>query len=497
MVKLKEHILPPNYPDDVLQTIHVHERNVSVVSESNSPNPLELGDLTRLDRNSNAKGILSMMSLVAFSDEGRLGIEEIIANRQTGAPPARTEYEIGLLVKSGLMLESSGNYYLSDLGKIEIKRNEMMNPKHANEILNRALEDIKANPPNLPPEVYSKEEFRWSWDTVKNLIERILKNNAYRKLDIALLGAPTVALFLSKCPELVNHVSMFDINSEMVNLVNDLNVTNIHAAHYDAIYPIHEATSHNYDVVITDPPWHVEHYMLFVDRAWEWLRPLGEAYVAFFSHETRPEAGSEIKALRGRFDNGFEQWGFEERFFGYEIPSYEAAAFSKQGVHAIKRANYGALMHLVREPGSRSETCLTQEAADKLISEHTIKLFAAKANKHLDVYVRKEELEIQHPAITGELLSGGEIFPNTSRSSRREANINLMDEHHHAWRVNYPGLFAIAAQQLLDGANQDDVMASLLILGSEEGELSNDFADAYVQMVRDFLSQQGLLEESV
>lgn len=497
MVNIRERILPPDYPEDVLQTIHVQEKGHLVHNEAHMPNPLELGDLTRLDRNSNAKGILSMMSLVAFSEEGQLGIEEIIANRQTGAPPARTEYEIDLLVKSGLMQEVNGKFSLSNLGKIEIKRNEMMDPKHANQILNRALEDIKTNPPDLPPEVYSKEEFRWSWDTVKNLIERILKNNAYRKLDIALLGAPTVALFLSKCPELVNHVSMFDINSEMVNLVNDLNVANIHAAHYDAIYPIHEATSHNYDVVITDPPWHVEHYMLFVDRAWEWLRPLGEAYIAFFSHETRPEAGSEIKALRNRFDNGFEQWGFEERFFGYEIPSYEAASFSRQGVHAIKRANYGALMHLVREPGSRDETCLTQEAADKLVSEHTVKLFAAKAKKHLDVYVRKEELEIRKPTITDKLLSGGEIFPNTSRSSRREAGINLMDEHHHAWQVNYPGLFAIAAQQLLDGANQADVIASLLILGSKENDFSDDFADAYVQMVIDFLNQQGLLEESV
>lgn len=211
MVNIRERILPPDYPEDVLQTIHVQEKGHLVHNEAHMPNPLELGDLTRLDRNSNAKGILSMMSLVAFSEEGQLGIEEIIANRQTGAPPARTEYEIDLLVKSGLMQEVNGKFSLSNLGKIEIKRNEMMDPKHANQILNRALEDIKTNPPDLPPEVYSKEEFRWSWDTVKNLIERILKNNAYRKLDIALLGAPTVALFLSKCPELVNHVSMFDI----------------------------------------------------------------------------------------------------------------------------------------------------------------------------------------------------------------------------------------------------------------------------------------------
>lgn len=451
---LREHFYIPN-TTGLLESIRLDDGEV----ETGRTNSLE--NLTRLENNPAAISTLSLLSLIYHNnDQHCLSEAEIIALRAGGAPPARTREELDLLAKSGLLknklLEGISYYGVTGNGKIDLEINRVLNPALVRARLEQVYQEILVNPPRLPDEVYGLEEFRWTWDSVRDLVERILADNAYRKIDVALLGAPTVALFLAQCPELVNSVAVFDKNAMMVDHINQLQIPNITAVNYDATDPVSTSQFHRFDAVVTDPPWHVEHYALFTDRSWEWLKPLGYCYVALFSYETRPEATGEIKRLQQAFINsGFSIQMFLPEFFGYQVPKYEQRSFEKAGINVSERGKYGVLCVLRRDLGSRENSCTSAELANKLEEEIPIVVDQKPdlVNQHLTVWLQRDQMDAPIEPLTEsdviELQSEG-IMEDTSRSKRRERRVNVLTEGHEGFICNKPEVLLVLIAQYLN-----------------------------------------------
>lgn len=485
-----------NIPDLVINSMAPDE--LDAVDPAKSPSAER--NLTRVDRNPAAIATLGLLSLIYFAKNSSLTESEIIALRTGGAPPQRTREELEQLVEVGLIIKNESQeskaggavYLVNGPGSIEIALNQVQNPETVTTVIDQVYRDIVANPPDLPKEVYGLEEFRWTWDSVRDLVMKMMKENAFRKLDIALLGAPTIALFLTRCPQIVSSVAVFDKNIDMVKYVNGLGVDNIKATEYDALDPTGITQRHRFDAVVTDPPWHTEHYTLFADRAWEWLRPLGRVYMAMFSHETRPEAAGELAFLLRQFiGNGFSMRGMEDEFFAYTVPTFEARAFEKAGIQVKSRGSYGTLWVMSRNTGMRTSLCTTMELAEKLREEINFKL--GDANAGLTVWLNSDQLAA--PLLSNSQMQITPIgtMSNTSRSLRKAQGINAITSDHDALKINNPGLFAFIAGQLLSGNGQDAVEVNLRTLTSESEDFVDQLSGQWVTSVLECLKQEGII----
>lgn len=397
-----------------------------------------------LDIHKNPTALATLRLLCQINDSASpLSEAEIIEKRVGGIYPTRTVEEINLLNTNGLINNISENpnkFIISNLGSIELSLNNVIGPEHVNRRLNAALSSVINEPPVLPPEKYGNEEFRFTWESVYKLMKSIYEDNAYRNIDIALLGSPLIGVFMSRCPDIFNNISVFDINQDMVKLINKNHNGNgkIIASCYDALIEFPRTLVGRYDAFIMDPPWHNEHYCLFVDRAWDALRSLGRVYMSTFAPETRPEASEELRYLYDRFmKGGFALISIVPEFFGYAIPAYERLVFQAEGIQANSRGNYGQLVVLERRQ-NRNDICLTEELVDKLIIEKNIEL-KGKGDQTLTLWLENViESDTLKAPLNLTLLNAGEVYTTTSRSQRRKDGVNILTNKQVAYNTTNP-----------------------------------------------------------
>jgi len=423
------------------------------------------GFLVDVFRNPSASATLSLLSLIHFAEEP-LSMAKIIASRPGGIYPTRTQEEIELLFKAGLIeisplsSKEEKKYQTTPAGKIEIALNQIQNPKLINAQLDKALERLRNNPSSLPPEDYGNEEFRFTWKSIRRLIRKILADHAYRKINIVALGTPLVAIFLSQCPDIINTLSCLDINPMLTSLVNNLGEANISALTYDARHEPPITLQNRYDALIMDPPWHSEYYLQFADRAWQLLRPLGKVYMSIFSPETRPEAKQELTELYSRFTTGgFFLYAIIPEFFGYQVPEFEQKVFREQGIPVSSRGDYGTLVVLERN-FQREEPCLTSDMEEKVNQEKSITL--TYKNRRMTIWTNNNHnCSPNTEPLTITPFNEGKTYLSTSRSQRKKDKINGLNGNQVAFSINHPEIVIFIWNLRQQNKSEEEIVALL------------------------------------
>lgn len=402
------------------------------------------GDGVDLDMHRNPAALATLRLLEQVHGAHReLSEGEIIQNRVGGIYPARTVDEVAILTRLGLLNEVDTNptrVKTSKLGEMELALNNVLSKEQVEQSLKAALASLKEDPPELPAEKYGNEEFRFTWESVYELLMTIYEHNAYRKINIAAVGSPMIGVFMSRCPSNIGNVCIFDINGEIVDSINELgnkkqkkgkpkSKPRVIATEYNALDQFPPSLGGRFDAFIMDPPWHNEHYCLFTDRAWEALRKFGRVYMSMFSPDTRQEASKELKTLFQRFmAGGFGIISVIPEFFGYSIPEFEKAVFKANGIDVSSRGNYGQLVVLERGL-ERDETCITPEMTKKLVEERCIQL-AGKSGKSSSLWLPQESTPKWNVPLNIEIKNNGQVYTTTSRSQRRVDGVNLITGDH-------------------------------------------------------------------
>jgi hypothetical protein len=101
---------------------------------------------------------------------------------------------------------------------------------------------------------------------------------------------------------------------------------------HDLFFPIENFRQH-FDLIIADPPWYVDFYSAFLQRASESLKNNGEMFLSIFPKLTRPEAIQERKVITDTASNlGFELIATTERYFNYSTPRFEMLSLKAEGI---------------------------------------------------------------------------------------------------------------------------------------------------------------------
>ncbi len=429
---------------------------------------------------------LNLLAQIFFANRP-LTAAEIIAQRRGGVYPTRTMEEISLLVKTGLIepvldgeTDTLQKYAVTELGKMELSLQGVMPRSFVTNRLREAKESLEIEPPELPDEQYGFEEFRFTWESIFELLKRIYEHNAYRRINIALIGAPLVAFFMSRCPELVSNVSVFDINSEIVKRVNQLDSNGkIVAVRYNVVDAIPPMFSGRYDAVVIDPPWHIEHYAAFADRAWNLLRPFGRLYMSTFAPATRPEATEELSYLYKLFmEGGYRIIAIIPEFFGYAIPPFERKVFEAQGIKVQTRGNYGQLV-ILEKGEKRDAPCLNEELAAKLYQEEVAILNLNGTNVTLWIGRNTNPNE----TLRIEIFDGGRVFTTTSRSKRRRLGVNLLTPDHIAYRCSNPRKLRLIYEYWKRGVDPSSVVGKIdgMEISPDEVEVAYRFFNELIK----------------
>jgi len=398
-----------------------------------------------LDRTQNpsAFATIDLLSIINASELPR-SISEILEQRNGGIYPTRTSEELQILEDSRLIDRVDGEkgqaFRISNLGRMELLLQGVKNPLDVQRAIRRAFVDIGKCPPELPQEKYGIEEFRFTWDSVADLMNKIIKDNSHIKPKVLALGVPTVHYFASQCADVVD-CYLLDINQDIVDSTNKTTKKRaVKASVYDAREPIPPTFSGKFDAVVFDPPWHNEFYSLFADRAYELLRSYGKLYISTPAPATRPEAAGELNEIYANLmAGGFSLIEICPEFFGYEIPDFERRVFVEHGIDVNNRGKYGQLVVAQANPG-RTSTCSTPESIALTEKERSYSIKIYDDVDLGDFYLSDDSPNDEQIPLQVRQFSKG-VYLTTSRSTRRSHGVNLITRDHIAFVVNNPKKF--------------------------------------------------------
>ncbi len=433
-------------------------------------------------RNQAAFETLNLLNIIASAGGKGLSDAEIIQMRNGGVYPSRTSEELQLLQEYGhVLVQGDGDvtrHTVSDVGVMELALQGSQRPQDVEATLKATKEELETNPPDLPVERYGNEEFRFTWDSVVDLLHRIIINNSYVSPKVMALGVPTVC-YAGALTEGLVETYLMDINE---SIVRDLNNREIgpRAVKYSALHEIPPSFRRKFDAVVIDPPWHNEHYSLFADRAYELLRPYGRLYIATPAPATRKEASKELNEMYANLiRGGLDLIEIKPEFFGYTIPEYEQRLFAAQGINVTSRGKYGQLVVTQAIP-ERSDTCSTPESIEKVVQSHCENIEVG-GEYFGGIYAPQDVLEAEdldeEQAPFHVLQFGDGVYETTSRSTRREQGVNFITTDHIAYIVSDPKklkqLFDILNSQVTKEIDEDFIKAVVNRFNIPESEATS------------------------
>lgn len=182
-----------------------------------------------------------------------------------------------------------------------------------------------ADKANLPSPHLANYEWRFTEESARKIVANIKALNK-SDLKICCLGTPSVALELIK-NGLGSNTTFLDINEPLKKLIErTFDESGIICKTYDAQnMPLREFT-YAFDVVVTNPPWYLDYYELFISRAINFLKPNGgKIIIPLFPPLSRQKAIRDLESLHTFLEKSncreMKSLGMVE----FEMPEFEQA----------------------------------------------------------------------------------------------------------------------------------------------------------------------------
>jgi len=170
-------------------------------------------------------------------------------------------------------------------------------------------------------------DWRFASDSIAVLADRLF--TAAKAKPIALLGTKT--LF----PYLYDKGAKTTLFNKSAALLGDLRQAGYGTGLVECnlCHPLTEGEN-AYQVAFADPPWYLDYYQAFLQRASELLMPNGTLYLSVLPVLTRPDASVDrAQILHLAATLGLELIAEEDAALFYETPLFEQQALSAQGLY--------------------------------------------------------------------------------------------------------------------------------------------------------------------
>ena len=148
----------------------------------------------------------------------------------------------------------------------------------------------------LPPPHLANYEWRYTKKSADALLYLLIP--ARQNKNICCLGTPTLALEILQLYDSVQP-TLLDINSPLINEIrNSLFSSKIKSQVYDVRNELPGQFKNKFDLVFINPPWYLDYYKVFINRAMELLvKTGGEIVLPLFSPLARHTSLRDLESL--------------------------------------------------------------------------------------------------------------------------------------------------------------------------------------------------------
>jgi hypothetical protein len=166
----------------------------------------------------------------------------------------------------------------------------------------------------------------FDWRFSKRALEEIEKRlDPSTSKTIAVLGAPTVFKYLRNRGR---PAFLFDRNAQII--------AHLKREGYNEVTQcdlFRFSLNDQFDCVVADPPWYLDHYQAFIEAARRMLMPDGKLLISVLPPLTRPSAESDRSAIVGfAQERGFDLFCVDRAVLGYLSPPFEVASLKSDGI---------------------------------------------------------------------------------------------------------------------------------------------------------------------
>jgi hypothetical protein len=281
-------------------------------------------------------------------------------------------------------------------------------------------------------------DWRFNDKTIGKIIEIIRDNNFSR---ICLFGTPSLFPALSN---IISDVSLYDINSLIKNhFDNDIrvNIIDINNHDFSDISPV--------DCIVMDPPWYIDFYQIWLQKAESILKPNGKIYSTLFQELLRPKAKREITLIKG-LAKQIGTFEILDSFLEYTTPTFEKELLKYKGIPCFKDWRIGDLLIINKLENNRLSYVKDKRQSlwqHLIIGEQTI---AIKQDKFI-----QNKIKVNYP-----YPNGDNFIKSISDRDKIKKKINFITSRNKGLIIEGGGKVSKSLKAFTEGSALEDIYSN-------------------------------------
>ncbi len=386
-----------------------------------------------------------------------------IVKRSGGAYPTDVLHALQILMDNHQVQQIHGTYILSDNNACIINSGGISNDERK---LNIRKDKKFCSLSDPHPADY---DWRFTYSTQKELVKRclrLLKQND----SVALFGTPTILPHLAARDV---HVILFDRSKSIISDLESQGYEN-HVVLHDLFKPV-PGFSHNFDIIIADPPWYPTFQEAFILRASELLKTNGILLLSVLGWMTRPSALKDrIDILLFSLKAGFDVVEAVPSLLRYETPKFEYLALREKGIKP-KNWRMGDLFVFRRATVAEVGLDITGPRDEPEWDEYCISKYKIKVRNK----VEPGSVRFCYQSLTADY----EFLDTVSRRSAIRSKIDVWTSNNRVFSVTGLRYLKNALSQYSSGQSIKEIITSI----TNEERLSTDESQALNKLMRELI----------
>lgn len=404
---------------------------------------------------------------------GQNTFEKLIQNL-SGMYPSDVREVLSHMVKKGnIFVNRQGKYDLPAFSHLFQKKNSLT-------MVDRKYSEFLETIPDPHPLDY---DWYFSAEGARFIFSTILENHRVPDGSLLFLGTPLTAVYFLLAEDTMPMnvtVSIVDRNKDLLISIKK-RFRECAVIFHDLQDEFRNEMKEQYEIVVTDPPWYIDYFRLFISRCAELLTPDGWLYSSLFPFNTRPYAVQERMEVMNLFTTaGFSPWCILPSVLEYETPSFEKESLRTSGITLQENWRRGDMIILKSSGHLRplfTGNCVLEDPGWKEISFRK-KRIKIRVNPVLNTYIKPEVIPLSSESM---------VFPTVSRRHPHRRFVDMWTSDNEAFVVTGHNVIYDILLSIQKGENSEQIIR----------ELSQKYGKNPREIREEVMSIYGFLKEMV